>query len=287
MSFFHSFRPKEGAVLDQDSLQAIADIPNRMLSVYLDSLAPQTPNMILQGLEIAGGWSSGGPPGTKCPDPQSPCVVLEPGTAVLRDASGEAILIEIKERQYIEWPTSNGPKVYAALVMTPEIESVELAGGVVVARDKVCAKIGFVDVPLVSRPQYLPLAVSIGNQKDWATDFRRIYHPSHDVINILLKRFEDLERSVWTAEPQGNAWGAEVLGKNWCRYQTVAAASLQATRSMLLTYPTTTMDRVSMLKTLRQQLLVVEEVSSELLQLIGSRDGAGHYADVLPKEGDS
>jgi hypothetical protein len=226
MSFFHSFRPKEGAVLDQDSLQSIADIPNRMLSVYLDSLAPNTPNMILQGLEISGGWSSGGPPGTKCPDPQSPCIVLEPGSAVLRNAHGEAVLLEIKERQYIEWPTTNGPKVYAALVLTPEVESVALAGGVVVARDKVCAKIGFVDVPLITKPEYLPLAVAIGNQKDWATDFRRIYHPSHDVINILLKRFEDLERSVWKAEPEGNAWGAEVLGKNWFRYQTVAASAL-------------------------------------------------------------
>jgi len=283
MSFFHRFRPTEGAVLDQDSLQAIADIPHRMLSVYLDSLAPSTPNMILQGLDIAGGWSSGGPPGTKCPDPQSPCVVLEPGSAIIQNTKGETILIEIKERQYIEWPTSNGPKVYAALVLTPEIESVQLAGGVVVARDKVRAKIGFVDVPLISKPEYLPLAVAIGNQKDWATDYRRIFHPSHDVINILLKRFEELDRSIWKAEPQGNAWGNEVLGKNWFRYQTVAASALQATRSMLMTYPTTTMDRVAMLKTLRQQLEVVEAVSTELLQLIGSRDGAGPYADVLPK----
>ena len=282
MSFFHRFHPKEGAVLDQDSLQAIADIPHRMLSVYLDSLAPSTPNLVLQGLDIAGGWSSGGPPGTKCPDPQSPCAVLEPGSAIVKNQKGESILIEIKERQYIEWPTSNGPKVYAALVLTPEIESVQLAGGVVVARDKIRAKIGFIDVPLIDKPEYLPLAVAIGNQKDWATDFRRIYHPSHDVINILLKRFEDLERSVWKAEPQGNAWGSEVLGKNWFRYQTVAASALQATRSMLMTYPTTTMDRVSMLKTLRQQLEVVQEVSSELLQLIGSRDGAGPYAEVLP-----
>ena len=50
MSFFHNFQPKEGAVLDQDSLQAIAAIPNRMLRVYLDSLAPHTSNIVLQGL---------------------------------------------------------------------------------------------------------------------------------------------------------------------------------------------------------------------------------------------
>ncbi|MEC7985416.1 MAG: hypothetical protein VX278_09645 [Myxococcota bacterium] len=284
MSFFHSFRPTEGAVLDQDSLQAIADIPTRMLSAYMDSLAPGTPNIILSGLEIAGGWAAGGPPGTKCPDPQSPCVVVEPGSAIVRTSKGECLLLEIKERQYIPWPTNNGPKVYAGLVLTPQIEGVQLAGGINVARDKVSAKIGFVDIPLVSKPSYLPIAVAVGNQKEWATDFRRIYHPSHDVIGILIKRFEDLERSVWNAEPEGNAWGNETLGKNWFRYQTVGAAALQATRAMLMTYPTTTMDRVCLLKTLREQLEAsVESVATELLQIIGSRDGAGPYAEVLPK----
>ena len=194
------------------------------------------------------------------------------------------MLMEIKERQYIEWPTSNGPKVHAALVLTPDVQSVELAGGVCVARNTVRAKIGFVDVPLIHREQYLPLAVSIGNQRDWATDFRRVLHPTHELIQILLKRFEDLERAVWNAEPEGNAWGNETFGKNWFRYQTVAAAALQSARTMLMTYPTTTMDRVSLLRTLRLQLEAsVESVATELMQLIGSRDGAGPYADVLPK----
>ena len=284
MSFFHRFQPKEGAILEQDSLRAIAEIPNRMLTVYLDSLAPNTPSIVLQGLDIVGGWSPGGPPGTKCPDAQSNNVVLEPGSAIVRDEYGQAMLIEIKERQYIEWPTSNGPKVHAGLVLTPDVRCVELAGGISVARDQVFAKVGFVDVPLIDKPQYLPLAVSIGNQRDWATDFRRILHPSHDLIQILLKRFEDFEKSVWNAEPEGNAWGSETFGKNWFRYQTVASAALQSARTMLMTFPSTTMDRVALLKTLRQQLEAsVGSVANELLQLIGSRDGAGPYADVLPK----
>ena len=77
--------------------------------------------------------------------------------------------------------------------------------------------------------------------------------------------------------------GQEVLGKNWFRYQTVGAASLQATRSILMTYPSTTMERVQLLSTLGQQLQAgVEQAAGELLQLIGSRDGAGPYAAVLP-----
>jgi len=59
---------------------------------------------------------------------------------------------------------------------------------------------------------------------------------------------------------------------------------LQATRSMLMTFPTTTKDRVALLKTLREQLQnSVEQASTELLQLIGSRDGSGPYSVVLPQ----
>ena len=44
------------------------------------------------------------------------------------------------------------------------------------------------------------------------------------------------------------------------------------------------MDRVCLLRTLREQLEAsVESVATELLQIIGSRDGAGPYAEVLPK----
>ena len=103
------------------------------------------------------------------------------------------------------------------------------------------------------------------------------------MIGLLLKRFEKLERTVWQAEPEGGVWDREVLGKNWFRYQTVGAAALQAARAMLMSYPTTTMDRVRLLKTLRDQLHnSVEQASTELLQLIGSRDAAGPYIDVLP-----
>ena len=80
-------------------------------------------------------------------------------------------------------------------------------------------------------------------------------------------------------EPEGGVWDREVIGKNWFRYQTVGASALQSTRAMLMTYPSTTQDRVRLLKTLHEQLQnSVEQASTELLQLIGSRDGGGPYA---------
>jgi hypothetical protein len=172
----------------------------------------------------------------------------------------------------------------AAVALIPDIQNPSLAGGIQVARQTIRPKLGFIPNKSWSSPEYLPIAVSVGNGKDWATDFRRIYQPTHAVVQLMIKRFERLERTVWQAEPEGAVWGREVLGKNWFRYQTVGAAALQAARALLATYPTTTMDRVHLLKTLRVQLQnSVEQASTELLQIIGSREGAGPYADVLPQ----
>ena len=43
----------------------------------MDGMVPQEDNIILHGLDIAGDWAAGGPPGTKRPDPSlSDCVFL-------------------------------------------------------------------------------------------------------------------------------------------------------------------------------------------------------------------
>ena len=64
---FAVFAPKDGAVLDQVSLQAIADVPNLLLGALMDGFVPTEDNIILHGLDIAGDWAAGGPPGTKHP----------------------------------------------------------------------------------------------------------------------------------------------------------------------------------------------------------------------------
>lgn len=283
-SSFAVFAPQEGAVLDQISLQAISNIPSDILGAYLSGLVPNKGGLILEGLEIAGTWAAGGPPGTKRPDPQSIGLRVSPGKAILQDKEGRNFLLHVEEEIRIPWPTRNGPAVQAALVMVVEVETCEVGAGLKVARESIRPKFGFVDPQLKNKEFYLPIAVATGNGQDWATDFSRIYQPDHPVIELLVKRFEKFEKTVWQAEPEGGVWDREVLGKNWFRYQTVGAAALQATRSMLMTFPTTTKDRVSLLKTLREQLQnSVEQASTELLQLIGSRDGAGPYVEVLPQ----
>ena len=283
---FAVFAPKEGAILDQVSLQAIADVPSTLLGALMDGLAPETSNIILQGLDIAGDWAAGGPPGTKRPDPQSLGLRISPGKAIVTDKEGTKFLIEIHEEVRIPWPTKAGPAVHAALVMVLDRTPCVAGSGLKVAREEIKPRFGFVDIQLKDRPYYVPIAVATGNGQDWATDYARIMQPEHPVVTLLIKRFEKLERTVWQAEPEGGVWDREVLGKNWFRYQTVGAAALQSTRAMLMTYPSTTSDRVRLLKTLREQLQnSVEQASTELLQLVGSRDGAGPYAKVLPQVG--
>ncbi|MFT4976219.1 MAG: hypothetical protein ACI8S6_002115 [Myxococcota bacterium] len=280
---FDIFRPSEGAVLDLDSLQAIASTSDRLLSAYLDARWPGIPSLVLDGLEIDGDWASGGPPGTRRPDSMSTGVRITPGSAIVESKDGRKFLLQVKEEMRVSWPTRSGSAVRGVLVMVPDIRPAQIKGGLIVARESVSAQLGFVEPRLANRAHYLPLAAAVGNGQDWATDIQRVWQPEHEAIQLLLKRFERLEQNVWRAEPQGGVWDRQVIGRNWTRYQTVAAASLQAARSVMMTRASTTRDRVRLLRGLRQQLeMSVDEVATQLLQLIGSREGAGPYADVIP-----
>lgn len=280
---FDIFRPSEGAVLDLDSLQAIAATSDRLLRAYLDARWPGIPSLVLDGLEIDGDWAAGGPPGTRRPDSMSTGVRVSPGSAIVESKDGRKFLLQVKEEMRVPWPTRSGSAVRGVLVMVPDIRPAQIKGGLIVARESVSAQLGFVEPRLANRAHYLPLAAAVGNGQDWATDLQRIWQPEHEAIQLLLKRFERLEQNVWRAEPQGGVWDRQVIGRNWTRYQTVAAASLQAARSVIMTRATTTRDRVRLLRGLRQQLeMSVDEVATQLLQLIGSREGAGPYADVIP-----
>ena len=81
-------------------------------------------------------------------------------------------LVSIKDELYIPWPNRIGPAVQAALVLVPEVSSVEISGGDTVARERFVQD-RFVDKELSSL-YYLPLASSVGNGQDWATDHYRL-----------------------------------------------------------------------------------------------------------------
>jgi hypothetical protein len=99
---------------------------------------------------------------------------------------------------------------------------------------------------------------------------------------VLVRRLDQIEQMVWRAEPEGSVWDRGILGRNWVRYQTVAASALQVGRMSLETRPTTTLDRVRLLGALRRQLAQsVERAATELIQVIGPAESAGPYRDAL------
>lgn len=236
---------------------------------------------MLEGMELDGEWSPTGAPGTRRPDAKSTAAIISPGVAIVTGRTGQPYLLQLKQEVRVPWPTSAGPAVRGVLVLMPRIAAGALEGGAVVAREMVSAELGFVKPEQATQPFLLPLASPIGNGRDWATDLSRIWQPEHSAIEILLKKLESLEFTVWKAEPEGGVWDRQILGRNWVRYQTVAASAIQAAKMLLLTKALTTRERVRLLSGLYDQLTMsVEKSANELLQIVGPAEGAGPYASI-------
>ena len=276
------FRPRDGALLDLETLDALAASPDRILSAYLNVSWPGASCLVLDGLELKGEWSSAGPPGTVRPDSEAPGITVSAGTAIVTDVTGNRYLVHVEEELRAEWPTKSGSSVRGVLVLIPRVEPAKLNGDVAVARETIQLEVGFVKPEQAAQSYLVPLAQSLGNGRDWTTDIQRVWQPEHDAIRILMKRFEELEQLVWKAEPEGAVWERQMLGRNWVRYQTVAASSLQAARMFLETRPSSTLDRVRILKALKHQLKnSVERAATELMQMVGPPEGAGPYVAIL------
>lgn len=281
MSHLNVFRPLEGAVLDLESLQAVANMPDLFLEAMLSVRVPGASSLILEGLQLRGEPSASGPPGTVRPDSKSENAIVSAGTAVLTGRNGRRYLFKVEQEMSAPWPTQAGPGVSGVLVLMPKVEASAVGESVSVARERVSAVLGFVKAEQAEAPFLLPLASSTGNGKDWASDLRRIYQPEHIAIKALVKRFEGLERTVWRAEPEGSVWDRQVLGRNWVRYQTVAASALQSAKMALQYQATTTNDRVRMLNALFEALHAsVERAATDLLQAIGAAEATGPYSKV-------
>ena len=276
------FHPVEGALLDLDSLRAAAEAPDRLMDAVMDVMWPGQSALILSGLELEGEPSSAGPPGTVRLEGRSEEAVVSPGRALLTTADGRKVLVNVEEPLRARWPNASGAAVSATLVLATEVLPGRLAsGGLSAARLGVNVLLGFVRPDAAAQPFVLPVAQSTGNGRDWATDLRRIWQPDHPGIRGVLKRVESLERTVWRAEPEGSVWDRQVLGRNWVRYQTVAASALQAARIVLQSRSSSTLDRVRLLDGLYDQLHgSVERAATELLQMIGPAEGAGPYRAV-------
>ena len=275
------FHPREGAILDLESLQVLARAPSESLAAWMASRWPGAAGLILEGLDLEGDPSPGGPPGSVRPDGLTGGAVITPGKAAVTARDGRMHLIEVREPVHCPWPDASGPKVRGGVVLFVAHGEAGHDQGLAVARERITVRAGFVKPNLLHEPLLLPIAYAVGNGADWATDVARVFQPEHACVRQLLKRFEKLEQSVWQAEPEGSVWDRQVLGRSWVRYQTVAAAALQSARMQLATQSMTTLERVRLMQELRHQLeRSVERTATELLQLLGPPDGAGPYRQV-------
>jgi hypothetical protein len=276
------FRPRDGAVLDLQSLSAVADLPDRMLGAWMDLLWPGSPGLILKGLDIEGQLSADGPPGSRRPDGESAGITVTPGSAIVSDRSGNKFLVHVRDRLTVSWPNVKGARVRGVMVLRLYRDDLDAFPGVQPARQEVGVELGFVRLDQADRPDLLPVAESVGNGRDWSTDLRRVWHPDHVAVLQILSHFDHLEQVVWRAEPQGNVWSNEVFGRSWVRYQTMAVAAIQAARHSLETRTMTTEERVRTFTALHRQLArSVEPAATELLQLFRPIEGAGPYKRVL------
>jgi len=275
------FSARDGAMLDLTALDELSVTPARWLDAWLAVRAPKLQGIVLEGLELDAPLARGGPPGARTPARGSSRVRVTPGRVLIADQEGRHQLLEIDELNEPEW---SRPKAGPA---SPGVLALQLhtrpsaSGGLQVARDDLRVELGFVE-QIPDQVHLVPLAASVGNGQDWATDLARVWQPEHEAVVYLLSRFRELETLVWNAQPDGSVWDRQVLGRNWVRYQTVAASALQAARMQLATRAFTTTERVRLLTELRIQLHgSVESAANLLVQLMGPPDAAGPYRAVL------
>jgi hypothetical protein len=261
------FWPSEGALLDLASLRALAEEPGQALDAVLRLSAPGAPGLVLAGLELVGAARKHAPPGSVSPDPMLAVAVVSAGVAIARDDTGHPRVVSVPAPVEIPWPDATGAGVRGAIVLRIETPPARTAEGLTSAAREIVPRVGFAALERMHDPGLLPLAVSLGNGRDWANDLARVWQPEDRAIRGLVDRLSELEALVWAAEPEGGAWDSAVRGRTWVRYQTVAAAALHACLTVLETRATTTIERVRLLEGLRRRLhQSVESAATELVQ---------------------
>jgi hypothetical protein len=276
-TFESRFRPRDGALLDLDSLVAISQAPGQVLQAQLLARWPGATSLVLEGLQISGAEVEG-PPGTRRPDSTRDSVLVSPGAAIVTGPDGLPTLVQLRREESVPWPVPKlGSAVAGVLALLVEEQPESAAGGLTVARSRLRVRLGFAKLEQASAPHILPLARSIGNSRDWATDIRRLVVPEDPIVQGLIAQAKKLEGRVWDADPKGAVWDNAVMGRHWVRYQTVAVAALQSAAMQLHCTAMTTQERVRLLTHLRRQL---RDSVEEAADILGNQLGRPEYADA-------
>jgi hypothetical protein len=284
------FVPTEGSLLDLQSLQAVAEAPERGLKSWLAMSWPDATGLAVQGLELDAPPGAGVLGAVRPPSTQGQ-IVISPGTALLTEPeSGRLVLVELREPTSVRLPrreellARGGGALILTVSLTPGLMAVEGGASLHAAHATLKPTIGVVPRGDMGRPHYLPLAVTVEGGADWATDLRRVRQPDATAMAGLLQHMESLVDLVWKAEPEGRAWDHSIYGRNWARHQTVASSAIEATRALLAGRATHTLERARALGALLRRLQgSVERAADHLVQSVGGAAAVGPYRDLVAR----
>ena len=199
-------------------------------------------------------------------------------------------LVELREPFSVRLPrredlaAKGGGVIVMTTTLTPGLLADEGGQSLHAAHATLRPTFGVVPRAEASRADRLPLATTVDGSSDWATDLRRVRQPDSAPMLALSQYLESLVDLVWKAEPEGRAWDRSVYGRNWVRHQTVACASIEATRALLASRPTHTLDRARALGALLRRLQdSVERAADHLVQAVGGAAAAGPYRELVAR----
>ena len=247
----YAFVPKNGAPIDVQSIQAIADIPQTLLESYLKlRWGEEHRGVVLSGLEPNGKRpKKNGPPGVMQFSISN--FVLSSGVAIV-PMDNHPVLVRCEDPQVLQLEEPEKSQHKRSIVLKLSVQSQNQAGKPL-AHVKVSPMVLVINQDALDEANMTVLANELA-PNIWSTDVCRMVNKEHPLVNTLMGLFDTLEDKIWEADMHGQPWQVQRLGREWKTYQSKASVCVTAARMALSMKPTVTRERVRVLTNLHWQL---------------------------------
>ena len=275
----YAFVPKNGAPIDVQSIQAVADIPQTLLDAYLHlRWGIEHRGVVLLGLEPNGKRpKKNGPPGVMQFSISN--FVLSSGVAIV-PIDNRPVLVRYEDSQVLQLEEPEKSLQKRAIVLKLSMQS-QSQSGKSLAHIKVSPMVLVVNQDAVDDANMTVLANELA-PNIWSTDVCRMVNKEHPLVDTLMSLFDTLEDKIWEADMHGQPWQVQRLGREWKTYQSKASVSVTAARMALSMKPTVTSERVRVLTNLHWQLQrSVEQAAQALSNWVGVLEAADQYSPVF------
>ena len=230
------FVPKNGAIVDIDSLQAIEDRSKDTInSLLLHRRINES--IVLEGLEPNGKRAkNAGPPGVM--QFSSSSFVLSAGKAVLVLESGKRFVVSLNESIELSFDSQSPSRRILGIAVEEQRNrnQEEPSASIQIRANIQMREEGeeYTDSMLILARELAP--------NIWTTDVQRLLQPENIVIQMIADALDQLEDMIWNSDRHGKPWNVQALGRDWKTYQTRAAVSVTGTRIVLCGRATSTVE---------------------------------------------